>query len=127
MSLTARDRRLFANRDTVRERIYCLYRDVVYFKLPHTEVLTRWSEIRQSKEFPALPNYIQSELRGLFNHLFHGPADLSIYQHLYFAYDVDGQVMTFDQWRKDNPDADPSTVFTTDNGHHYWKGTTKEY
>jgi hypothetical protein len=92
-------------------------------KYSHEKLLSELSrDVWQHEDYKRLTQYERGILEGLRRGL-----EAESRKHMYFAYDIGGKVQTFDQWRAENPNGDPSTVFNSDNGHHYWNGTTTVY
>lgn len=108
------------------QRLQRDYREAVHFKLPHATILDRLSKMMESNDYTKLPAYMKYGVLALHTHLFHGPADMSIYQHLEYRmlWTDDNYYTSFDEWRKLFPDADASLIR---GGRHFWKGTDKMY
>lgn len=108
------------------DRVREVYREAVHFKRTSDDTFT-WLKrmVYDSPEMKRLPQYRRHAIRALAQHLFHGPADMSIYQHLEYRMLYKGQYYAdFDAWRAQFPDADASEI---EQGNHFWKGTDKAY
>lgn len=107
------------------ERVTELYRHTVHFKTPMADVSTAWLTLLSHADYKRLPMYRRHAVRAIFYHLFHGPADMSIYQHLEYRLLYKGQYYKgFDTWRAQFPSADASEIET---GGHFWIGTERKY
>jgi hypothetical protein len=105
------------------ERIGSIIDDTVHFQSTHASMIEQIAEdVWNHPDFKRLTRYEVGYVRGFSDYRMR-----SIYSLLYFAYEIDGKVMTFDEWRTMNPGGNPAEVFTNNNGNHYWKETTKPY
>jgi hypothetical protein len=71
-----------------------------------------------------VPTYMRYALRKVERYR----TEQMIRDNTYFAYVFDGQTVTFDQWRKDNPEGNAAEVFNThcERG-TFWKSTNKPH
>lgn len=122
---TELDRNMECERRVI-QRLREDYREAIHFKLTHAAILDRWSKMLASNDYKRMPFYMRHAVITLHMHLFHGPADMSIYQHLEYRplWTDDKYYASFDEWRKLFPDADASLIRI---GNHFWKGTDKQY
>jgi len=82
--------------------------------------------LRSSKDYQSLPQFRRHAVSAIHSHLFYGPGNMSIYQHLeYRMLGPDGKYYAkFEEWRALFPDGDASLIQA---GQHFWKGTDKAY
>lgn len=111
---------------TLINRVYEIYRNAVHFKLTFDQVLADIvRSVYEQADYKRIPHYRRAAVRAIILHLFHGPSDLSIHQHLEYRMLYRGMYYAdFDTWRAAFPVADASEILT---GEHFWKGTDKPY
>lgn len=112
---------------TLENRVREIYREAIHFKWNSDEIGQRYdTRILQSTEYKRLPQYRRAIVRAIYMFLFHGPADMSIYQHLeYRMLGPDGKYYKdFDTWRALFPQGNAALI---DGGAHFWKGTDKVF
>ena len=102
------------------------YQTAVVCKWTHAEVMIAWDKLSASIDFKRLPMFRRHAVRAINSHLFYGPGNMSIYQHLeYRMLGPDGKYYAkFEDWRALFPDGDGSLI---SDGKHFWKGTNKAY
>lgn len=108
------------------ERVIADYRHIVHFKLTFGDAIDKFGKLYATPHYKSLPYYRKCAVKAIISHLYHGPADMSIYQYLeYRMLGPDGKYYAdFDTWRKLFPDGDASLISA---GTHFWKGTDKFY
>jgi hypothetical protein len=92
----------------------------------HKEVMVMHAKLMASDDYRKLTDYRRHAVNAIHSHLFYGPGNMSIYQHLeYRMLAPDGKYYAkFEEWRALFPDGDASLISA---GKHFWKGTDKVY
>jgi len=122
----SRQDKQYENERALLDRVREVYREAVQFKRTSADTFAFLKRVvYDSPEMKSLPQYRRHAVRKLAEHLFHGPADMSIYQYLEYRMLYKGKYYAkFDAWRAQFPDADASEI---EQGNHFWIGTDKAY
>jgi hypothetical protein len=113
------------NKRTALSRVYEIYRNAVHFRMSSADIRESLATLYNKGWFARMPLYARGEVRAVAMHLFHGPSDMSIYQHLEYRMLYKGEYYaSFDAWRAKFPDASAVDI---EQGKHFYKGTDCEY
>ena len=113
------------NKRTALLRVYGIYRNAVHFRMSSAEISENLATLYSKEWFARMPLYARGEVRAVAMHLFHGPSDMSIYQHLEYRMLYKGEYyLGFDAWRAKFPEANAGEI---EHGKHFYKGTDCAY